>query len=45
MLVICPASEPRSSPAGRLHAHLTEEADAVADEDGRDMDDNLVHQP
>lgn len=44
MLAICPASETSVfSSLDRLHALLTEEEDAVADEDGRDMD--LVHKP
>lgn len=44
--MFCPASGTSvfSSPT-RLHALLTEAADAVADEDGRDVDEDLVHKP
>lgn len=49
MLVICPASESSvfsSLTAPARPADLTEAAaDAVAIEDGRDMEEDLVHKP
>lgn len=45
MLVIRPGSGTSVLQPGRVHAVLTEEADAVADENGRDMDEDLVHNP